>query len=143
MTNTELELINHLVEESLSQGFQFVSRLVREYNAGLNCFNKSGEMLLKASARGRIIGICGLNLDPYLKDSKIGRLRHLYVESAWRKQGVGLLLVTQLIHEAKQHYELLTLRTDTSAVHKFYQKLGFKTEPIIKHATHHLQLENV
>ncbi|MEM8718049.1 MAG: GNAT family N-acetyltransferase [Cyanobacteria bacterium P01_G01_bin.39] len=115
MTNTELELINHLVEESLSQGFQFVSRLVREYNAGLNCFNKSGEMLLKASARGRIIGICGLNLDPYLKDSKIGRLRHLYVESAWRKQGVGLLLVTQLIHEAKQHYELLTLRADTSA----------------------------
>ncbi|MEM7591726.1 MAG: GNAT family N-acetyltransferase [Cyanobacteria bacterium P01_A01_bin.83] len=87
-----------------------------------------------------MIGICGLNTDPYLKDSKIVRLRHLYVESAWRKKGVGLLLVTKLIHEAKQHYELITLRTDTSAADEFYRKLGFKTEPIIQHATHHLKL---
>ncbi|MEM7591727.1 MAG: hypothetical protein AAF383_09455 [Cyanobacteria bacterium P01_A01_bin.83] len=47
MTKTELRLMNHLVEESLSQGFQFVSRLVREYNAGLNCFDNPREVLLR------------------------------------------------------------------------------------------------
>ncbi len=52
----------------------------------------------------------------------------------------GRLLVTQLIHAAKQHYQLLTLRTDTLAAAEFYQKLGFKTHPSWEHTTHHLQL---
>ncbi len=132
--------IHHLAEESLSQGFWFVERLIREYRSGLNCFDRSGEILLTASVHGAIVGIGGLNQDPYLNDSKVGRLRHLYVEAVWRKRGVGRLLVTQLIHVAKQHYQLLTLRTDTPAAAEFYQKLGFKTHPSWEHTTHHIQL---
>jgi GNAT superfamily N-acetyltransferase len=64
----------------------------------------------------------------------------LYVESAWRRQGIGSLLVDRLIREGAKHYQLLTLRTDTPAADKFYQKLGFKTQPNWKHTTHHLQL---
>ena len=135
--------ISHLVDESLSQGFLFVERLLREYRSGLNRFNKSGEVLLTASVQGAVIGIGGLNRDPYFKDPKIGRLRHLYVESVWRKQGVGRMLVNQIIHEANQHYQLLTLRTNTIGADKFYQKLGFKTHPHWEYATHHLQLSDV
>ncbi|TAE62842.1 MAG: N-acetyltransferase [Oscillatoriales cyanobacterium] len=132
--------LNHLLEESLSQKFRFVERLIRDYRSGLNCFDKPGEMLLTASLQGAVVGIGGLNRDPYFNDSKIGRLRHFYVESVWRRQGIGRLLVNQLIHEANQHYQLLTLRTDTPAANKFYQKLGFKTQPNWEHTTHHLQL---
>jgi GNAT superfamily N-acetyltransferase len=139
----ESESINHLAEESLSQGFRFVARLIREYRSGLNCFDHSGEVLLTASAKGAVIGIGGLNRDPYFNDPKIGRLRRLYVESAWRRHGVGRLLVTQLIYEASQHYQLLTLRTDTLAAAEFYQKLGFKTHPNWEHTTHHLQLSEI
>jgi GNAT superfamily N-acetyltransferase len=139
----ESESINHLAEESLSQGFWFVERLIRDYSSGLNCFDQFGEMLLTASVQGAIVGIGGLNRDPYVNDPKVGRLRHLYVESAWRRQGVGRSLVTQLISEANQHYQLLTLRTDTPAADEFYQKLGFKTHPSWKHTTHHLQLAQV
>ncbi|MBD2034406.1 hypothetical protein H6F76_05075 [Leptolyngbya sp. FACHB-321] len=49
-------------------------------------------------------------------------------------------LVHQIIHGAKQHYHLLTLRTDTLAVAQFYQSLGFRTHPHWEHTTHHLQL---
>jgi GNAT superfamily N-acetyltransferase len=136
-------LIDHLVEESLSQGFRFVERLLREYCSGLNCFNQSGELLITASVRGSVVGVGGLNRDPYFKDPQVGRLRHLYVASRWRRCGVGGLLVTQLIHEANQHYQLLTLRTDTQAADKFYQKLGFKIDPNWEHTTHHLQLGEV
>jgi GNAT superfamily N-acetyltransferase len=135
--------INHLVEESLSQGFRFIERLMREYRIGLNCFDKSGEVLFTASIQGAVVGIGGLNRDQYFNDPKVGRLRHLYVESAWRRMGVGHLLVTRLIHEANQHYQLLTLRTDTSAADNFYRKLGFKTQPSWEHTTHHLQLGKV
>ncbi len=62
-------------------------------------------MLLTASVQGVIVGIGGLNQDPYFNNPKVGRLRHLYVESGWRKRGVGRLLVTQLIHAAKQYYQ--------------------------------------
>lgn len=135
--------INHLVEESLSQGFRFVERLMREYRSGFNCFDRPGEMLLTASLQGAVVGIGGLNRDPYFNDPKIGRLRHLYVESVWRGQGIGRLLVNQLIREADRHYQLLTLRTDTPAADKFYQKLGFKTHPNWEHTTHHLQLGDI
>jgi N-acetylglutamate synthase-like GNAT family acetyltransferase len=134
------EEINYLLEESLSQGFRFVERLIREYRSGLNCFDKSGEVLLTASVQGAVVGIGGLNRDPYFNNSKVGRLRHLYVGSVWRRQGVGRLLVAQLMHEANQHYQLLTLRTDTLTADEFYQKLGFKTYPSWGHTTHHLQL---
>lgn len=133
-------LIDHLVKESLSQGFRFVERLIREYCSGLNCFDKSGELLITASVQGIVVGLGGLNQDPYFNDPKVGRLRHLYVASDWRRCGVGRLLVTQLIHEANQHYQLLTLRTDTQEANQFYQKLGFKISPNWEHTTHHLQL---
>ncbi|TVQ25546.1 MAG: GNAT family N-acetyltransferase [Leptolyngbya sp. DLM2.Bin15] len=132
--------INHLFEESLSQGFQFVERLIREYRSGLNCFDKSGEVLLTASVQGSVVGIGGLNRDPYFNDPKVGRLRHLYIQSVWRRRGVGRLLVTQIIHEANQHYQLLTLRTDTVAADEFYRQLGFKIYPNWEHTTHHLEL---
>lgn len=131
---------NHLVKESLSQGFRFIERLVREYCSGLNRFDQPGEVLFTVSVQGAIVGIGGLNRDPYFHDPHVGRLRHLYVESVWRECGVGRLLVTQLIYEATQHYQLLTLRTDTAIADAFYQKLGFKTHPHWQHTTHHLQL---
>lgn len=133
-------LFIHLIEESLSQGFRFVERLVRDYRNGANCFDKLGEALFAAAVPTGIIGIGGLNRDPYFNDPHIGRLRHLYIKSAWRGQGVGRLLVEQIAHTASQRYQLLTLRTDTSAGDKFYQKLGFKTHPNWEHTTHYLQL---
>lgn len=133
-------LITHLIEESLCQGFLFVERLVRDYRNGTNCFNQTGEALFAALLQDVVIGIGGLNRDPYFNDPKIGRLRHLYVESAFRKRGVGYLLVHRIIQEASQHYQILTLRTDTTSADNFYKKLGFKTQPNWEHTTHHLQL---
>lgn len=135
--------IDHLVKESSFQGFRFVERLIRDYRSGLNCFDKPGEVLLKASLKDVVIGIGGLNQDPYFNDPKVGRLRHLYVGAAWRRCGVGRLLVNQLTDEAGQHFHLLTLRTDTLTADKFYQKLGFKIYPSWEHTTHHLQLGEV
>lgn len=142
ITLLELAALDHLVEESLAQQFRFVERLVKEYRSGFNCFNKAGEILITASLKERVIGIAGLNQNPYVDDPEIGRLRHLYVESNWRRRGVGSLLVSQIVKEADQHYQLLTLRTDAVEADQFYQQLGFKTNPIFSHTTHHLRLNN-
>lgn len=142
-TKSQLQSIQHLVEESRSEGFRFVQRLMEEYLSGLNRFDLPGEILLIASVQGAIIGIGGLNRDPYFSDPTVGRLRHVYVEAAWRRRGVGRVLVTALMDVAKPHYQLLTLRTDTAAADAFYRTLGFKTEPRWTHTTHYLQLGGI
>ncbi|MBE9156868.1 GNAT family N-acetyltransferase [Nodosilinea sp. LEGE 06152] len=142
-TELQRQTIDHLVAESLREGFRFVQRLVEEYDSGVNRFDQPGEALLTAIVQGTIVGVGGLNRDPYFNDPKVGRLRHVYVEAAWRRHGVGRVLVTALIDAAQPHYQLLTLRTDTPAADEFYQTLGFKTEPHWTHTTHHLQLGNV
>lgn len=116
-------LIAHLIEESLSQIFRFVERLFQENSSGVNNFDKPGEALFAALLNSRVIGIGGLNQDPYLNDPNIGHLRHLY---------------GQIIHEARRHYRLLTWRADMLSSTRFYQVLGFKTEPNWAHTTHHL-----
>lgn len=137
------QAIDHLVTESLREGFRFVKRLVEEYHSGVNRFDQPGEALLIAIVQGTVVGVGGLNRDPYFNDPNVGRLRHVYVEAAWRRRGVGRVLVTALVDAAQPHYRLLTLRTDTAAADRFYQTLGFKTEPYWAHTTHHLQLSGV
>ena len=40
-----------------------------------------------------LIGIAGLNRDPYLSDKNIGRVRHLYISKAFRRNGYARLLM--------------------------------------------------
>src|SRR5688500_12943140 len=75
-----------LVEESLTEGVSFVERLVREHRDGTNRFDRAGEVLFGATIGERLVGVCGLNRDPYLDDPRAGRVRHLYVLSAYRRR---------------------------------------------------------
>lgn len=129
-----------LVAESRAQGFEFLDRLVAEYVDGINRFDKPGEALFGVYFDQYLIAIGGLNQDPYLSESDIARVRHVYVLSAWRNQGIGKLLMQAIIGEAKGRFGLLTLRTFSAEADGFYRAIGFQTKPEIKWATHHLVL---
>jgi GNAT superfamily N-acetyltransferase len=129
-----------LVKESREQGYEFLDRLVLEYVNGINQFDEPGEALFGAYCDEQLIAIGGLNQDPYLADSDIGRVRHLYVLSAWRNQGIAKRLVQSIINEAKCCFRLLTLRTFSAQADGFYRAIGFQTKPEIQGATHHLAL---
>jgi GNAT superfamily N-acetyltransferase len=129
-----------LVEESRAQGYEFIDRLISEYVDGSNQFNKPGEALFGVYFDPHLIAIGGLNRDPYLSQPDIGRVRHLYVLSAWRKQGIGKQLVQAIIAAAKGRFRLLTLRTFSTEADGFYRAIGFQTKPEIKGATHYLAL---
>src|SRR3989442_1637640 len=76
-----------LIAESEQAGLRFVRRLVEEWGTGANRFDRSGEALFAARVDGELVGVCGLNIDPYAANDRIGRLRHLYVRSAFRRRG--------------------------------------------------------
>ncbi|MBO9129899.1 GNAT family N-acetyltransferase [Bacillus sp. 165] len=128
------------LEDSVMEGHKFIERLVEEYKGEINTFSKQGEVLFGAYIDGELAGICGLSEDPYLQDTTIGRVRHLYVLRKFRKHGVGRLLMENIIHAAKQHFCMLTLWTSNSDADKLYRALGFLTEDLIGKVSHYLIL---
>lgn len=98
----------------------------------LNSQTKTDSIAVKITAHedGQQIGRVFLYvLQNDLHDRPFGFLEDLFVEEAFRKQGVGSRLIQAAIQEAKARgcYKLIgNSRTFAGAVHKFYERLGFK-----------------
>ncbi|MBM7601530.1 GNAT superfamily N-acetyltransferase [Virgibacillus halotolerans] len=133
--------LTDLVKESKENGFQFLERLVNDYENGTNNFNKPGESLYGVfNKEDQLIAIGGLNIDPYSGEQQIGRLRRFYISRDYRRKGFGKLLLNKIIYDAKNHYKVLVLHTDTEQANKFYTSLGFSEEKLYPNSTHHLKL---
>ncbi len=138
-----LDQFEPLIEESVSHGLRFLRRLADEWRAGTNRFVRSGEALLAARVAGHLIGVCGLNVDPYACDAHTGRVRHLYVSEGMRRRGVGRALLNEIIDLARPSFGLLRLRTADSGAAVFYETLGFKRVADVEASTHVLDLRTV
>ncbi len=133
--------IDPLTAEADAQGFAFMDRLKREWLDGSNRFDRVGEGFYVALLDGRLVGVGGLNQDPYQADPAVGRVRHLYVLSDVRRVGVGRALVEQIVARARERFALLRLRTTTTSGALFYERLGF--QPVNREdATHILDIAN-
>ncbi len=117
--------IDYLVESSRREGYSFVDRLCVEWIDGLNMFALKGEALFVAQFQNISVGVCGLNRDPYLSDVCVGRIRHLYVLSEYRRQSVGRLLIETCLDVAVGHFSRVRLRTFNPDADQFYLSLGF------------------
>jgi len=135
--------LSELVEESERTGFRFVQRLVDEWQAGANRFDCPTETLLAAMLEANLVGVCGLNVDPYAADGRIGRVRHLYVLASQRRHGVGQQLVEEIIRRATGHFDVLRLRTQNPQAAVFYERLGFRRAFDDQFATHVMDLSAV
>src|SRR5206468_13009060 len=94
--------------------------------SGANRLGRPGEALFAARMDGRLIGACGLNVDPYTPAPGVGRVRHLYVLTDYRRLGVGRRLVEQVLDAASGRFERLRLSTQNPAAAQLYEQLGFE-----------------
>ncbi len=119
-----------------SEGHTFVLRTVEEWIDGSNRFDRPGEHLFVARVDTTVVGMCGLNIDPYVDDPDVGRLRHLYVAPEWRRHGVATGLVRDCLASAKS-FGRVRVRTFDKGAAAFYLALGFREvdEPDATHAT--------
>ncbi|RTR36227.1 GNAT family N-acetyltransferase [Robertmurraya yapensis] len=135
--------LNRFLEQSKKEGFRIVERLVTDYKNGSNTFNLIGESLFGVfNEEGLLVAIGGLNKDPFSKEQCIGRLRRFYVIKEYRRNGIGSLLVTKLIEEAKRYYEILVLHTDTEEADKFYTSLGFLKKNLYPSSSHYMEFKS-
>lgn len=149
MNEFVIQKVNHLdthkllplVEESTIEGFRHLKRLVNDYESGVNKFDKDGEALFIALQNNEIVGVCGLNSDPYVTSKEVGRVRRLYVSPRVRRFGIGRTLMDSVITEARKSYKMLVLKTDNPIADVFYLSLGFSINNGSENNTHFLQFE--
>ncbi|WP_426530390.1 GNAT family N-acetyltransferase [Bradyrhizobium sp. McL0615] len=128
-------VIEPLRTDAARQGFRFVERLVSDWTSGANTFGQPGERILGAFTDAMLVGVGGLNRDPYAADPAVGRIRHLYVRSDHRRSGIGRAMVDHLLNEARLTFSQVRLRTDTEEAARFYLRCGFspRNEPTASH----------
>ena len=117
--------IEALRAEASSEGFRFMDRLVQEWRANTNRFDGAGEALLGAFEAADLMGVCGLNRDPYACREGVGRLRHLYVRKSARRRGIASALVGHLLAQAETAFCCVRLKTETQEAASFYASHGF------------------
>ena len=125
LLNLPSDGLAELVADSEQGGWRFVRRLIEEWRSGLNRFDRPGEGLFAARRDGRVVGVCGLNIDPHAGHVRVGRLRHLYVLSSYRRRGVGRELVQAIIAAARQSFDRVHLRTENEEAARLYEAIGF------------------
>jgi GNAT superfamily N-acetyltransferase len=133
------EDISTLLAVSRGEGHNLVERLVDEWD-GSNRFDRPGEIALEARFGPRLVGVGGLNRDPYVDDPGVGRIRHLYVTPDVRGMGVGRALVIALVDHARESFERVRLRAGASDARGFYLRLGFEETPDEEDSTHQIRL---
>jgi GNAT superfamily N-acetyltransferase len=73
--------------EAHAEGYRFVERLAKDWEAGATRFDHDGEALLGAHVDGVLAGIGGLTLDPVVLGAL--RMRRFYVRPSFRRHGIG------------------------------------------------------
>ena len=141
LTELSSNQIAPLLAASEAEGFQFVRRVVREWESGAHRFSGGGEALLGGFRDARLVGICGLSRDPYLADPTVGRLRNLYVLPEYRGRRIGSALARHVIEMAGSSFRLLRLRAATPQAAALYERLGFAATGSVENCTHIFRLD--
>ncbi len=121
-----LDAIAPLIAESESEDFRFLTRLRDDWLSGENRFDAPGEALFIARVGNRVVGVCGLNRDPYADSDRIGRVRRLYVAKDQRRAGVARALLARVIAAANDGFLTLHVRTSNPEAQQFYEACGFR-----------------
>ncbi|MGE6541375.1 GNAT family N-acetyltransferase [Bacillus luti] len=132
---------DYLVQESKDEGFHFLVKLISEYENKINTFNKTRECLYGIFQGEKLIGIGGLNEDPYTENNKIGRLRRFYISKDYRRIGIGNLLLNRLLSHAEKYFQIVVLHTDTKQGDAFYTANGFVRGNMYKGSSHYKVLQ--
>lgn len=130
--------VSHLVKESETEGYRFLTRLVNDYKDGTNTFSEDGEALfcIRNKANDEVVAIGGVNQSPFSDDVKTARLQRFYVLDEARRQGIGSLLLKEITEHSKGTFDEITVRTESSKADAFYLSNGFKFDDSVSETTH-------
>ena len=117
--------IERLQQEACDEGYDFIETLVEQWASATNRFHGPGEILCGYVDEGLLVAVGGLNCDPFAGRPDMGRIRRVYVRSAWRNRGIGRTLVAVLVDHARTHFSCVRLRAENALAASLYESMGF------------------
>ena len=123
--NLGLEDMEKLRAEASREGFDFMETLFEQWSSGEQRFSQPGEVLCGCFDQGKLIAVGGLTIDPFCESPEVGRIRRVYVRAAWRNRGIGRMLVTHLVEEARKSFTAVRLRAESGDAARLYERMGF------------------
>jgi GNAT superfamily N-acetyltransferase len=136
------EELQPLVVASVAEGYDFIERLAREFAENKNRFDKPGEAFFLAYDGDKLVGTTGLNVDPFMGDPTLGRIRRVYLLPEYRGHGTGRRLLVTALEAARPVFRGLTLWTNNPVAANLYESVGFVlSEDYGDHTTHFLALK--
>ena len=117
--------ITTLANTAELEGYAHVTRLIDDFKAAENRFTQPGEALFACFAGEHLVGVGGVNQDPYDANPHAGRVRRVYVHPDYRRQRLASALMATLERHASRHFETLNLFTSSEQACSFYRHLGY------------------
>ena len=118
-------VLERLVEQSVREGYGFLSRLRADYEDGTERYERPGETLLGVYRAGDLLAIGALTRDPYTAEPGVGRIRRVYVRGDARRRGAATALARSLMAAAAEHFHTVTLRSVMEDATRLYESVGF------------------
>lgn len=133
--------VRELAESARRDGHEFVFKFEAEWLDGNLRFDGPGECLFVARLGQRLVGLSGISRDPYQPHQDVGRLRHVYVDTAFRSRGLARDLALACLESTSLHFRIIRLKTLNPAAARLYERLGFlAVTPDDEPVTHSLWL---
>ena len=125
-----------LRREALEEGYGFVERLYRDWDAGEVRFEEEDERLLCIWVDGEIAAIGGVTRDP--SDQRCLRMRRFYVRAAFRRKGLARKLALSLLDILRTSQREIRVNAGTEIAPRFWESIGFEAVRAKEH-THILR----
>jgi hypothetical protein len=138
MNDSFIPMLEELKEDALNDGYRIVKRTIEQWKDKTNRFSSKKEVLYGVEEQGKIIAIGGINIDPYLMDDEIGRIRHIYVHSEHRNKGIATALLEKILLEKEKEYKVIRLSTKNEAAMSLYEAYGFKK--VVEYKATHIKV---
>ena len=126
ISNENILSLQPLANEAILDGDTFIQKTIDEWVSGSNTFSKEGENFWSIVVNDVCIACGGINQDPFIDDTTVGRVRHVYVLKKYRGQGYSKILLNLIIQQAKKYFTSLRLSTHNPIAASLYETLGFE-----------------
>lgn len=132
-----------VIEVLVSEGFIYDPEKDLDLNNITVNYLEKGGIFYVAFIEGRIVGTCAVKK----RSSDKCEIKRLYVHEDFRKMGIGSALLAKVLEFARSHYNIVTLKTDSSLASAItlYLKNGFslvKKENGVVYFRKELSLDN-
>jgi GNAT superfamily N-acetyltransferase len=114
--------LDDLKAEASAEGYRFVERLSKEWEADAARFDRDGEALLAAHVSEMLAAVGGITLDPVLPGTL--RVRRFYVRRSFRGYGIGRSLVEALLEYPRRSGRIVVVNAARGSS-SFWEAVGF------------------